>query len=1093
MGRFCPRRIQSWGRLVCVVGVPLVLGALILGCGRGSFVGRQYDDFTAYYNTFHNAKQAFEKGVESVTQSESVIDRGKYISIFPSPQAGSGRSSFEKAIQKSADLLRSHPNSEWVDDALLLIGRSRYYQQNYGEAAQKFREVISLEGEREDEARFRLARTLVAAEQYSEAAEALQIAQGQEGNSDTWTARMRLVQGELSVRQGEWTEAEQALSQGLEGSLPDEAGARAAFLLGQVRETLGDLDGAMAAYRQVLDYDPRYQLAFAARLAAIKMQGQTGEPGRALDRLEALEREDNTPRMRGEIARVRARLYREQGRTEEASEALTNVLRGEETPSGTVAGRIHYDLAVLYRDTYEDFGKAAAHFDTAATALPSRSDQRGSDGESGPQMLPGTPSDAATQAERFQGLADHARTVARMDSLLRLGRMPPSEFQEAVEQIRERRRSKQKKRQARAERRRQRQFRGRSRGDVQDGPPAQSRQNAVQTRGSDAGFLFYRDPALVQQGRRQFQQTWGDRPLVDNWRRVSAIRSSGATANAGDRDAQEAAQSGPQGPSEPLVNLSAVPRDSASQAQMEKQRAVSRYRLANALARDAGRPDSAETWYLLILGEDRGHPVAKKALYGLAQAHEVQGDTAAARRAYRHIVEEHPGTAYADRARQQLGLPQVKSASSSDAATQADSAYTRAYTAWQSGGHDTALKAFLAVAKTYPKTPTASRALLAAGVVYHRSVRRDSRSRLRTQFERYVDSLAESTAESGPMAKADTANGARRSTSPEPSSLDPERAPDGPQRVADTTARRRQPRVSPRSNTTVVDSAGSQKPAPDSLTRDGTAPRQVDSTDIAQAARAPRRPDTTNAGSSTTVRDTTTRAGPGSRTDSMNATPGSGRQASGRDAPLDPLEGLLTYLTEEYSDTPAAKRAQKLLQYLKQKRAAADSAASDTARSTALSQTMSSSDSTVATAPDSARVARDPSQSPATPPDSAARVQQRRPDTGRAAEPPADSSDQRPVRPAGDGADRANSRDTSRTKGRWTIVVASQGARPAAEDIASKYGDRFQRVQVVPATIDGTRRFRVTVGQYDSPMAVERALTKRDSILPDSAWMLELP
>jgi TolA-binding protein len=1027
MGRFLRRRFPPSIRSLWTVGILLGLGALAVGCSRGTLVGRQYDDFTAYYNTFHNAKQAFEKGLTSVTESESDIDRARYISVFPDPQAGSGGSAFEKAIRKSADLLRNHPNSKWVDDALLLIGRSRYYQQNYAGAAQKFREVIALEGEREGEARFRLARTLVAADQYSEAAEALRTGLEQEDDFGTWTARMRVVRGELFVRQETWADAETALSRGLEGSLPEEAGARAAFLLGQVRETLDDLDGARAAYRQVLKYDPTYQLAFAARLGAIEMQGRKGEAEKALDRLESLERGDNTPEMRGRIARVRAHLYRAQDRPDRAKRTLTTVLRAENTPRGAVQGRIHYDLATLYRETYENFTQAAAHFDTAATALSSGSDRGGSRTDQGVQMLPRAPTDAADQAERYQGLADRSQAVARMDSLLRLGRMPSSKFQEAVERIRKRR-LKQQKREAQARRRRQRRFRGGAREEPRRGQSSQPRQNAVQTRGSDAGFLFHRDPALVQQGRRQFEQTWGDRPRVDNWRRVNAIQGSSGPSTAAEEEAGgEAQQAGGRGPSGPVVDLSAVPRDSASRAEMEKNRAVARYRLANALFRDAARPDSAETWFLLILEQDREHPVTKKALYGLAQAQRAQGDTTGARKAYRQIVKEYPGTPYAKRARQQLGRERATPTSNLTTG-QADSAYAQAYETWQKGNLDAALEKFLAVAKTHPETSTAPRALLAAGVVYHRSARQDTSRRPGTRFERYVDSLAQSHAgpPTGPEAGADTTGAAQEATpSPERPPTDTADVPDGPQRRADTTAgpappKRMTPQSEPPSDTMAADSTGARRPVPDTSSGEGTGPqalrRRVDSTDVDRQDRAPRRSDSTTMRSPVALRDTTVhprqetdsvrsktgqRAHPDSlqaRSDSLRARPNSAQahpdsvQAGPEQKrSTSPLEILLTYLTEQYSGTPAAKRAQALLAHLKKDQAAADSSARDSARSDSVrSKTPSPSgppsDSTVAAAPsDTTPAPRGESRS--TPPsDSTARPRRRPSDTTRSAE-----------------------------------------------------------------------------------------------------------
>jgi len=1012
---------QSAG-VLRAVGLVLAVGGLLLGCGRGSFIGRQYDDFTAYYNTFHNAQKVFEKGLKSVKQSSGPkVDRTRYISVFPEPQASSGGSSFDKAIQKSADLLREHPNSKLVDDALLLIGRSRYYQQSFVGAAQKFREVIALgaerpspsgeapEAEREGEARFRLAQTLLAAGRYPEAAEALRTGLEQDRNYGTWTARMHLVRGELLARQEQWDEAEQALDEGLGGEVPDEVGARAAFLLGQVRETLEDFRGARSAYQRVTEYNPKYQLEFAAQLGAIEMQGLSGDPEAALDRLSSLEREDDTKEMRGKIARVRALLYQELGQPGKAKEVLTTAIYGEDAPTGKVQGRIHYDLAALYRDAYEDFTRTAAHFDTAATNLSSGSQRQSSERA---DLLPRVPSDADIQAERYRRLADRSRAVARMDSLLRLGRMPPAEFQSVVEQIRTQR-LKEREQEAQARRRRQQQFRGGTQGGVERDQSSQSQQNAVKTRGSDAGFLFHRDPTLVQQGRRQFKQTWGDRPLVDNWRRVNAIQgSSASTADEG--AAREQEQSGARGTSESVVDVSAVPRDSASQAEMEKTRAVAQYELAKALFRDAGRPDSSEAWFLRVLEEHEDHPVTRKALYGLAQAHRAQGDTAAATAAYRRIIEEHPSTPYARRARQQLGIERAEPASPS-AAGKADSAYARAYETWRgAGAPDAAVEKFLSVAETYPETSAAPRALLAAGVVYHESTQRDSSGRSHTRFERYVDSLAQSSADppSGPEAKGDTTRADttdRAQETPPPRKGPPSDTTDGPgvpQRAADTTAAPDPPeRVDPDSvttpDTTEATSESSARPAPDTSSYEAeelqNLPRQrIDSTAAADQDRRSRRLDSVRATPQASPSDTSARsgqkAGPNRAETEQEARPDSAQAGPERDGPSGPLEILLSHLTEQYSDTPEAKRAQKLLAHLEQQRAAPDSASSDSSASETPSETGAPSDSTMVSAhpdstpPDSVTSSETRAQTATGPPDSTVRSPEQPADTTRSGE-----------------------------------------------------------------------------------------------------------
>ena len=944
MGHPLRRRLPSALRPLWALGLGVLIGGVLLGCGRGTFLGRQYDDLTAYYNGFYNAEQAFEDGLESVNQSSGDVDRMRYLSIFPDPEEGSGGESFEEAIQKSAEILREHPESKWVDDALFLIGRARFYQENYVGATEKFREVIALGGKREGEARFWLSRTLVAADRYEEAAEALRAGLEREADYGLWTAHMRLVRGELLARQEDWAEAEDALSAGLTNNLPDEVGGRAAFLLGQVRETLEKPETAQRAYERVLEFNPPYALEFEARLGAIEMQGLRGQPQQALRRIEELRREDNTNEMRGKIAGVRARLYQAMDRPDRAREALTAVLRGEEAPTGEIEGRLHYDLATLYRDTYEDFTQAAAHFDTAATQLSSSSAGQGASGSGrNARILPQAPTDAAAQSDRFQDLAERTRTVARMDSLLRLGQMPQPEFQAAVEQIR-RKRLKQRKEAAERQNRREQQFLGgRQQASARRAQAGPSQQNAVQTQSADAGFLFHRDPTLVQQGRRQFEQRWGQRPLVDNWRRVDAIRSRDEEEG----DAEDVVAAGPQSseeqePAEQVLDLSAVPRDSASQAEMMADRAVARYELANALFRAAGRPDSAETWFRRVLKEET-HSVTRQALYGLAQSHRAQGDTAAAEETYREIIEKYPESPYAERARELLGEKEVESTPEVQT-SRADSAYAEAYSVWQERSPQAALRAFMEVAQRYPEARTAPRALLAAGVVYHRSETQGESDSLRARFEQYVASLTQSSPDG-----EGTAN-ARRDTTGEGGAASNRRSgaeQEASQQSPDTTVSQGAPGRS----------LDAPRRRPDS-SRTASRASADSTTGSGKGLRRPTRvTDTTAAPPAASPSDTTAATGV---PDSARAPPSARADTTRRESPSESASTfrvLLTYLIDQHGKTPAATRAQALLEHLEQ-RATADSTEasagggtpSDTAEASATPDDTARSDSSARTA-----------------------------------------------------------------------------------------------------------------------------------------------
>ncbi len=1051
-------------RLLVRRGLVLVIvGGLLAGCN--SFLGRQYTNFTSYYNQFHNAKKAFEKGRSSIEGSGTrAVDRTKYMSVFLEPKEGGGEASFEKAIQKSADVLRDHPESKWVDDALLLIGKSYFYQQNYVGATQKFREAIALEGERAQEARFWLARTLVSTRRYDEAEEVLRVGL-QEAEMGPWTARLYLVRGELFVRREQWEAAAQALQKGLQGDVPDEVGTRGSFLLGQVLETTGRPTAAREAYQRAQEYNPRYELRFAARLNDIQLQGMHGNASRALDRLRDLERDEKNFEQRGEMAIVRARVYREQGQYDRARRTLKNVLYRDESPSGASKGRLHYDLARLYRDAYKDFSRASAHFDTASTALGSRG--RGTDGDDERQRLPDAPVDPGAQSERFGDLAERARDVARMDSLLRVGRMSDREFQAFVQELRRQRQAKVEERQE-AQRTQRLQSRGRTSADQ-----GEQATLAADTRTSDAGFLFYDDPSRVQQGRRQFEQRWGNRPRTDNWRRREAIRAS---APGGEGEAGQGEQSRPgaeapsstddasvQRPSDEAaaLDLSAIPRDSAGQAKMEAERAVARYKLANSLFLAAGRPDSAATWYRRILQENGDQPVAKRALYALAEAYWAQGDTTAAQQAYRRLVEQYPDSDLAARARDRLDRREGTPGDTRVAL--ADTAYARAYEAWQRDRPKTAFPQLLDVASRYPDTDAAPRALLAAGIVYWRQLQGDTTDAYRDTLERRLSTLrpTDSTASEEKPAP-DRGGGASQ---PSPSDSDPT---DSVEASAKAT------RDSTQSPVSAMDSlqsrtsaAGDSLQAASADRADGTAPGD------------PPVPDSTRAPVDTAA------------TEGQNAGADSTRQGTST-AEADayaPLASLLTHLTEQYPDAPQVERARIMLKLIEKRRAGPDSVRADTtAEEPPASDTTTTPPKTIADQKPTEQQAQEDDLATAS--DSATTDTARRPSTEQTADraeearqdrredplpAPANVQDQ----PDGENQPEAPTRERiDRSRGGWTLLVqtftSSQEASTRIADVGRRLDDQWP-VDVLKETRDGKTQYRLIVGQFQAKRVAVQA------------------
>lgn len=85
----------------------------------------------AYFNTFYTAKKNFEQAEEQMA-------------LQPDPEARAGASQatlYDKAIQGSTRILLEYSTSKWVDDAVLLIGRSMLAKGDYEAAQLKFAEL----------------------------------------------------------------------------------------------------------------------------------------------------------------------------------------------------------------------------------------------------------------------------------------------------------------------------------------------------------------------------------------------------------------------------------------------------------------------------------------------------------------------------------------------------------------------------------------------------------------------------------------------------------------------------------------------------------------------------------------------------------------------------------------------------------------------------------------------------------------------------------------------------------------------------------------------------------------------------------------
>lgn len=107
---------------------------------KSSVLRNAYQDMTARYNGYFNAKLILDESLLALKESNK-DDFSQTLALFDfdgGDAASSTHAQMNKIIEKcSADIIL-HPNSKWVDDCYLLLGKARFFKGEYEEALVNF-------------------------------------------------------------------------------------------------------------------------------------------------------------------------------------------------------------------------------------------------------------------------------------------------------------------------------------------------------------------------------------------------------------------------------------------------------------------------------------------------------------------------------------------------------------------------------------------------------------------------------------------------------------------------------------------------------------------------------------------------------------------------------------------------------------------------------------------------------------------------------------------------------------------------------------------------------------------------------------------
>lgn len=619
----------------------LFISLIFLLAGCSTTLNESWTNFRAYYNTYYNAKMNFEAGLDKIQSQETEINTDKPIRVHPEP-LNAGDQEFEKAIEKGAQILRKFPDSKWIDETLELIGKSYYYRREYYSARQKFEEQYNVteSSELRQRAVIWKARVLLDLELYEEGI--LYLEEELEKLDEEWNRALlgeaQVLLAEHYVQQQNLEQVQVLLGEALNKLEKGPLKARTYFLYGQILEEQERFGEANFAYSNVTLNLPGFELLYWAR----KKQGETfrkmGNMEQALAIYASMRKDDKNLQRLSEIDYEIARTEEEKGNVKRAESIYKAILKDQNLiPSQSIRAKTYYRLGSIYQEHYNRYKLAASYFDSSSTF----STKAASSGQFAEE------SDARSLASAYGEYATIRNRIERIDSLLWLGSLPQSRFDSVIAEVREQKLQMQSRKEEKKDP-----------SNVMTNLDANVRDSGRETSAGVYGFLNYRNSGMVADARNQFRAIWGSRALVDDWRRIEAVRNRSRDEVLSSRPdkSRSGIEQVSQSDSQIQIDISEVPFSKEQKNQKRMELASAKYELGNLFLLTLQMPDSAAHYFKSIVDEHPGHDLVPKALYSLFEVNWSSGDRTRAERWAERLRQEYPNSIYTDQVLKRLGV-----------------------------------------------------------------------------------------------------------------------------------------------------------------------------------------------------------------------------------------------------------------------------------------------------------------------------------------------------------------------------------------------------------------------------------------------------
>jgi len=327
-----------------------------------------WENFTTYFNLYYNATVFFEKAEKQINEQE----RELFSSEVPN-LPGTAKADLIKVTEKCSEILQFNSETAYVEEALMMLGKSYYYQKNYQKSIRKFGELQASypESDYTTEASLWIAKCQMKLKNYNDALTILSIVKSNavtEENDEVITGAY-LEDIIYRVEIEDYKTAIQVANEFMNVSGDDEIKAEVWYEVGRLNMKIGDIENAITAYENVFDYSPGFDLEFDAKLKYGIALREAERNDIALANFEDMRSEGKYSQDYAEIDLEIAKTNRSLGNIDLALNQLIEVdTLYKNTPSAAIA---KYELAQIYEYNYKLLDSAAVYYGKASrSTLP---------------------------------------------------------------------------------------------------------------------------------------------------------------------------------------------------------------------------------------------------------------------------------------------------------------------------------------------------------------------------------------------------------------------------------------------------------------------------------------------------------------------------------------------------------------------------------------------------------------------------------------------------------------------------------------------------------------------------------------------------